>query len=616
MRINLGSYPSAAKTYTVDMPKLAGGLNLQELDYRLDPDESPEMKNLWWQEDVLQCRDGQVYLSDDTSYGVGYTACQLPYFGQTFLHIGSGIYYCSRARDTASLVQIAAGVPENRGTFFRYQDSLYYKNKGGFVQITYDGENFTAASVKENAYVPVVVINAAPENGAGSMYQPENRLSAKKTVWYNADGSTEYKLPVADISGVTEVIVDGVSLTGGYSVDLAAGKVTFDTAPPTTEPATNNTVKITYEKANPDAESAVMDCEYAIVAGGNTDLCILLGGCGAQPNAVFWNSNDNLSMNPSYWPMSYYNLVGDTADAVTGFGKQYSTLVVLKEQSLGKLTFGVEEVDGRNSVSFAYEDVNTHVGCDLPWSIQLVENNLVFANSYRGIHVLRSSSSAFENNVDCISTKVNGVNHGLLHDLRSAANVTSFDDDTRYWICADGVCYVWDYTISTMSDPSWFYFTDIPAVCFFHDDNHSLYHLDSFGRVTAFERVFSDYGMAIDKLYRFPTQLLGGYDRLKDVLYILLSIRSDTDSDIDIRYDTDYETRYDMTPVRTYSYRLVPRNLTHRCLSSARYAFVAKRRPGCRHIRHFSMTLTNNNVGEDLSVVSMQIFYRFQGKER
>jgi hypothetical protein len=143
-----------------------------------------------------------------------------------------------------------------------------------------------------------------------------------------------------------------------------------------------------------------------------------------------------------------------------------------------------------------------------------------------------------------------------------------------------------------------------------------MYHLDNKGRVTAFERVFSDYGEAIEKVYRFPTQLFGGYDRLKDVLYILLSIRSDTDSDIDIKYESDYETRYDMTPVSTYSYRLSPRNLAHRCLSTSRYAFVAKRRPGCRHIRHFSMTLSNNKAGEDLAIVSMQIYYRYQGKER
>jgi hypothetical protein len=63
--------------------------------------------------------------------------------------------------------------------------------------------------------------------------------------------------------------------------------------------------------------------------------------------------------------------------------------------------------------------------------------------------------------------------------------------------------------------------------------------MDREGRITRFARVFSDYGAGIDKLYRVPTQHFGSYERLKDIPQILLSVRSDTDADIAIRYDTD-----------------------------------------------------------------------------
>ena len=36
----------------------------------------------------------------------------------------------------------------------------------------------------------------------------------------------------------------------------------------------------------------------------------------------------------------------------------------------------------------------------------------------------------------------------------------------------------------------------------------------------------------------------------------------------------------------------------------------------CRRVRHYTMRLENNAIGEDLSVVSAQIFYNFQGKDR
>lgn len=620
MRINLSSYPNASKLYSANFPKLSGGLNLKELDYRLGPDESPELRNLWWQDGVLQCRDGQVRISGEGHVGTGYACTDNPFFGCAFFHIGDGIYYGRLDTAEMQLTKLIGGIPENRGTFFRYQDFLYYKNKGGFAKITYHvgSDSYSAADALDDAYTPVVVINASPTNGSGARYQPENRASAKKTIWYNAaEGVTVYKLPVAVVDTVDSVVVDGVSLgADAYTVDYVNGTVTFNTAPPVTTPATNNTVRITYSKANPDALSAIMDCEYAFVAGGDTNLCILLAGCDAQPNAVFWNSNDNISMNPTYWPMSYYNLVGDTEDPVTGFGKQYSTLVVFKTHSIGKLGFGIEKVDDRDSVSFTYSDINSRVGCDIPTSIQLIENNLVWANTYQGVHMLRSTSAAFENNVDCISDKINGDSKGLLSDLRSAVAIGSFDDDSRYWLSCNGVAYVWDYALSTYSDPSWFYFTNINGVAFFRDDTRRLYHLDGSGRVTRFERVFSDYGEGIEKMYRFPTQHFGSYERLKDIPQLLISVRSDTDTDIAVKYDTDYETRYDHTPIRTYSWRLAPRNLAHRCLDVPKYAYVAKRKPGCRHVRHFALTLSNDAAGEDLSVVSMQIFYRFQGRER
>ena len=45
----------------------------------------------------------------------------------------------------------------------------------------------------------------------------------------------------------------------------------------------------------------------------------------------------------------------------------------------------------------------------------------------------------------------------------------------------------------------------------------SVCHLDEKGRLSAFERVYADYGRAIEKVYRFATEHFGGYDRLKSM---------------------------------------------------------------------------------------------------
>jgi hypothetical protein len=620
MYVNLKKVPSAPKTYVVNFPKLNGGLNIRELNYRLEDNQSPNMKNLWWKDGVLQCRPGQQWLSDDDTLGEGYACYDHLYWDNAFFHIGTKLYYGDPTAETFSLTEIYSGVPKNRGTFFRYLDDLYYKNKGGFVKVSYNGATFTATDMQTVAYTPIVVINASPDNGGGTTYQPENRLSPKKEIHYNAvQGVTDYYLPVKPVDSVVLVKVDGVTMVENtdYTVDLTNGEIVFTVAPDPGTPQANNTVEITYSKANSDALNSVMDCVYGFVAGNGNNLCILLAGCPAQPNAVFWNSNDNLSMNPGYFPMTNYNLCGTTSEAVTGFGKQYDDLILFKESSVGKLTFTVETVDDRDSISFTYQTINMRIGCDLPWSIQLIENNLVFCNKDQGVHLLMSSSAAYENNIQCISENVNGsYSHGLISDVREGGGAVSTDDGTHYWLCANGKCYVWDYEDSSAAKPSWYYFANVHGVCYFLDDANELYHLNVAGQITKFGVGYADYTTSIDKIYSFPTQYFGGYERLKDVLYVIVVVRSETDTRVQLRYDTDYERRVDETPILSWSWRMSPRNLSHRCLSTHRFGVAAKRAPMCKHVRHFNLTLGNNRFGEDLGVISAQIYYRYSGKER
>lgn len=628
--------PPPNKEYAIDFPMLTGGLNLKELDYRLPPTESPYMKNMWWQDGVLQCRDGQTAVSHDEAKGIGYTCYQKEFYGKAFFHIGTGIYYGQPNNEAMALDRIIEGVPENRGTFFQYYDWLFYKNRGGFYRISYepDGKTFKGETVESLAYTPIIQINSNPEFGSGDLYQPENRLSAEKEIWYNAKKEvSKYQLPVKPIDSIERVEVDGKVLTPPeYTADLTEGTITFQTAPPVTDPPTPNTVKIKFKKANPDALKSIMDCRYAFVGGGDRNISILLAGSTKQPNAVFWNANDNLSMNAAYWPMTTFNLVGPTNDPVTGFGAQYKDIILFKAHSVGKLDFSLDMVDKRAVPLFTYTQINDRHGCDLPWTIQLVENNLVFCNTYQGVHVLQSSSPAYENNVLCISIKVNEPANtviedrkldGLLADVRAGEvdQVTSWDDDTRYWVCANGNAYLWDYDISKWGDPSWFFFTSMTPVSFWSDEKHTTFHLGKNGDVNILERSFMDFDKPIEKVYQFPVLNFGDYSRLKDVTSVLFETRSDTPSRVDIQYETDYERREDQTYISTWTWDLRHMNLGTLILGYynvliPKYARVSKRRPKCRHIRHFTMTLSNNSPKEDLAIVSAQVFYNFQGKER
>lgn len=388
-----------------------------------------------------------------------------------------------------------------------------------------------------------------------------------------------------------------------------------------------STVEVTYSCDNPDAYNAVMDCSYAISGGGKDSLCILLGGCPSQPNAVFWNSNDSVSMNPAYFPMSYYNLVGDTEDAVTGFGRQYSDLIVFKERSLHKLEYDTQTLDEREMISFTAKPVNAKTGCDLPWTIQLIENNLVFCNTYTGVHMLLSSSAAYENNVASLSLKVNEGRRTELTGLLSLvcnggegvdSKVRSFDDDHRYWLVCDGAAFLWDYEVSSYTDPSWFYFSQLGGVEFFRDAAHNTYHVGTIpktpaptvGGLTRFKSgLYSDYGNLIDKRYQFAAQTLGSFTRQKDVTQVVFVLPGDIPANVELSYHTDLGARDDPTNLVVTPPALITG------INPLGPVMLA-RRPDCRHIRSFSMTLVDNTADKGLAIVSAQVFYKYTTPER
>ena len=326
-------------------------------------------------------------------------------------------------------------------------------------------------------------------------------------------------------------------------------------------------------------------------------------------------------MDAGYFPAEQYNLAGDTGDEITAFGKQQNMLVIFKRQSVGRATLNTTTTDSdRLVLEMPYTSINSEIGCDLPWTVQLISNNLVFCNSRQGVHMVLDSSSAYEQNIVQISKKINGgINGpGLLYDVRMATNdsICSFDDNTHYWLIANGNVYLWNYELSNRKDPSWFFCTNINGRSFARTEE-KYYHLNSDGKMTEMgKRHFSDYGKGIEKVYQFPTQMMGSYENLKDVRGVIFTVNSSTDTEVQIRYDTDYEERYDLTPIKAYSWRLSPRNLAHRYLAVPKYAHVERREPHCRNVKHFSMRLENNIADQDLAIMSAQIFYNFQGRYR
>ncbi|MDD6188840.1 MAG: hypothetical protein PUB32_04595 [Clostridiales bacterium] len=601
MRVKLSSLPSPAKTCCISLDRLDGGLNLFEEESRLETDQSPEMKNLIWRDGALASRRGQRLICE--LEGEGLAAYERFYAGRAVFHAGDSLY--AVVLSTGACTKLWEGLEPVAGAFFLYGGRLYYKTRGAYLAIS---EDLSCAPVE--AYTPVTYINADPATGGGDAYQPENRLSPRKTIWYNADGGAAYKLPVCGAE-IVSVTVDGGEVAA-YSYDAAEGMLTFDTAPAVSDPPVNNTVRVTYSLENGQAYNNIMDCRFAAVYGGETQLCVVMAGSLTQPDAYFWNGG-HTAMDPGYFPMEQYNLVGA---GISGFGRQQGMLVIFTGSGVGRASFSLVEIDGRERIQMPYVPINSAIGCDMPGSIRLVENNLVFCSSLGGVYRLQSSSAAYENELLHISRNVDGteLRPGLLADA-AAGRCASMDDGSRYWLAVNGHVYLWDHSISTPARPSWFLFTNVEAAAFAREGSEICFVTPD-GRVCAFSESFSDFGKPIEREYKFPPQAFGGYERLKDVDKVVLTVSSTTDSLLRMEYISDYGARTEPVPIRAYSWRLSPRNLSYRMLSCLRWSRSAVRRPGCRHVHNFSMRLYNNEAGQDLSLLSARIFFRYRSLER
>ena len=610
--------PDPPKVRSLDLSRLDGGLNTWELNYRISANQSPDMENVYWVDGALGSRPGQEYVVEGQSLGVCYCMYERLWSNQVIMHIGSKIY--SVDLETKQVTQRYEGVTAKRGTFFVFGSALYYLNGAEYLMID---SGLAIAPVE--AYIPTTVVNLKPDGTNGDMYQPENRLSAGKELWYNPDGtSKEYHLPYKDLDDTTvkaEVWGEELTENTDFTVDRVEGTVTFNTAPE--EKDILNGVKITIFKENEDALNSIMTCSRAIVYGTGNDMSVIVGGPDAQPNAYFW-SGSHSTLDPTYFPMDYYNLAGTADEYITGFGKQQSMLVIFKERSIGKAYFSTETINGRDYLRLSYQPVNTKIGCDLPNTIELVSNNLVFANTEGGVYMLTDTTSANENVIVRLSRNINGTEArpGFLADSQSvsASAVIGYDDGQRYWVTAAGHSYVWDYLISPYNGDesrlSWFYFTNIMPVEWLKTESDT-YYARTDGKLVHFTPgVFADFGEAIYRKYQFAAQSLGTYEVLKNVDKVIFVVRSDSNSVLDITWESDYEKRKDLTPIRAYSWRLVPRNLAYRFLGVIKYGQAAVRRPGAFHIRHFSMTLENNEPYTDMSIVSAQIFFQYVGGDR
>lgn len=292
----------------------------------------------------------------------------------------------------------------------------------------------TAIDLRLQTYVPLLLRDGRGVCEAeaddiplqGTLAEDKNLLTSAFRANFSTDGRADaFRLPLGglDAAPVQIMLTLGSANYGftippdsdtssiqngfGFKIDRTGGVLRcFEngTGSPKALPlGLTDNLRVTAYKTETGAEGRVFGMRFGVWFGGEGEgeqggARLFLSGHPDFPNEVRWSAPDN----PLYFPEHGYARAGDASSAVTAFGRQGDRLIVFKEHELyalsgtaGKLAADPETgiKAPENAVRFPIEPVHAGVGCDLPRTLRLCGDRLVWATSGKRVYMLVSATA-------------------------------------------------------------------------------------------------------------------------------------------------------------------------------------------------------------------------------
>lgn len=550
-------------------------------------------------------RWGQAYLYSTSLGAGGINGLYANYKGYTIIAHGTKLYKQSSSDNPTA---IYSSLANSKAFFFVYNSMLYIVNGSQFLK--YDGT--TVSNV--TAYIPTVSLNRKPDASQSTVNESWNLLGRGFKDSFNGDGTTKvFKLSFTSLDADTVVCNVGGAEGSGFTVDRTAGTVTFTTAPI----AGTNNVIITAYKTFSDNPPQILNCTKAYEAYGR-----MFFYSNSNFKNCYWVMGISDSNDCSYFPTKYKYQLTKTDKELTVFVNHFGLLIGLTED----LTFKIEESTFDNQASFPVKYLNTSIGCDMPNTMQLINNNPVWCNSYGGAYLLQSTLIEGEKDIKPLSSNINGTPErpGLLQESKTDLyNATSVDFGNKYYVCVKNKCYVWDYQQSfSIKEPktlTWYCYTNINAGTWMIRDNVLMYGDRDNGLIAKFVNVPNDFGQPILGLWRSKLMDFGFTDYYKLIKDIWLTTRANSSSSIAVNcYNDQGQLVQSVT---------VPAN-NLKSFSWTNFSWAAftwkvqifsptlRLRLNNKNIRYWQLELKNEVFNENLSIISLVINYALTKKVR
>lgn len=306
------------------MGKVIGSLipriysNFRGVDFRgeeINLVRSPDSKNVWkdYKETESIRTRPELELKqgfDDAVHGVFF------FGGAMLVHSGTNLYSVKNGSKTL----LFSGLNDAMSDGFVYETTWYFKDGKNYLQ--YDGKTIK----RVEGYVPTTSIARKPMGG-GTIYEDINMLSDRRINTFLSDGTSfDYYLDVMNIDeDFVPVVKVNDKKVAGYTVDYAAGKITFESAPDVPLTDGQDNVSIEFKKAVPKYQNSIVNCTLLQVF----DNRVFFSGNADHPNVV-WHCSLN---DPTYVSdLDFYQEGLDSAQ-VRGLVAGNNALWVFREPS-------------------------------------------------------------------------------------------------------------------------------------------------------------------------------------------------------------------------------------------------------------------------------------------
>lgn len=619
----------------------SGGLNIQDLEYTLPVNQSPNIVNMMYKNGVFGKRYGQTHISTD----------EIPSCS-SYIKYNDSIYGIEDTETDRRIILINGTdfsvktlytIPQSisGGVFFIFAQDLYFLASGLMLKI----DNLTPETCSEiEPYTPQIMLNCTPAGTGGSVSPyAYNLLGTKYQIGFRGDGTTKtYVIPTeaqqtdssgalipidSDVKVVAKVGTTTMTEGSGFSVNRNTYTITFDTAP---AKGTNDNVWITISVTNTEYTNIVEKCKYWSAYGGGNNTHIFLSGNGTS--RIYYSD----TADPTYFPETNWMRIGNTEDDITGLGLQYDKLIIFKPTEIfeAEYQFGTDS-SGTERYYFNTKSVNNAIGCDCPDTIQLIDSRLTWLNSEYGVCTLCSSLIEDERNVRPISRNINGGYRqtGILSET-NIQKALSIDFDGKYIIFTGTHAWMWDYYTAPYTDTSskysldelakntaWYYWEEIgnygdqkngvKFICFISGTMYYITKNITSDVLCKFDNTLDDFGNSIHAIYQTPMFDGNNFECLKTVKKMFTEVRADTACNTAITYLTDETPTGEVEPEPITIGTAIWDNFSWKnfAWTIQYFAKTFTRKCSLKKIELWGTIFENDDRGSDMNISSIKYEY-------